>query len=72
MSPLDEEAVGVTLAPMQWAEVCAALRHYVGCEAEGGAHGYPASQADALAALREIDRVMLGADEPAPPDDVLP
>lgn len=69
---MDQETVGVTLAPMQWAEVCAALRHYVGCEQDGGARLYPASQADALAALREIDRVMRAADDPAPPDDVLP
>ena len=61
------ESVFVGLSVMQWAEVCASLQHYVRCAATG----LPASQGDAIAALQEIDRVMRGASDVAPPDDIL-
>lgn len=59
----------VTLTVLQWVEVAAALRHYVACPT--GAAGAVCSQADATAALQEVDRVARGEDEPASPDDVL-
>lgn len=61
------ESVSVSLPPMVWAEVCAALKVYMHTCGKAA----PVSARDALAALREIDRVMLGADDLAPPDDLL-
>jgi hypothetical protein len=60
------DLVEVSPPLMHWAEVCAALKDYV-----RNAKGAPASQRDAIEALQEIDRVVRGADEAAPPDDLL-
>lgn len=57
--------IEVSLPLMTWAEVAAALQLYVGHEST------KASRRDALFALREIDRVVMGKSEQAPPDDVL-
>ena len=64
----DNLDVAVTLGVWQWAEVAAALKVYLDSEVMKGANN---SRRDALYALREIDRVMMGADEQAPPDDLL-
>ena len=62
-----EDLYTVGLPFMVWADVCAALQLYI----NEGCKEAPASRRDALFALREIDRVMLGRDELAPPDDVI-
>lgn len=64
----DIAPVTVTLDLMVWAEVCAALQLFVSHEST---RECPASRRDALYALREIDRVVMGQSEQAPPDDVL-
>lgn len=62
-----DDLVPVSLSVWQWAEVCSSLR-----ERLRSGRGMPhVNRRDAMAALLEIDRVMLGADELAPPDDVL-
>lgn len=63
----EDELVAVSLTVMAWADVCAAFQGYI----REGARGAPASQRDALFALGEIDRVMRGAAEHAPPDELL-
>jgi hypothetical protein len=61
------EGIAVRLEPMEWAEVAAALKHYIAT----GVKGAPSSRRDALHALRTIDRVMMGTDDLPAPDDVL-
>jgi hypothetical protein len=63
----DDGTISVALPIMSWAEVCAALKHYIAT----GTKDAPVSRRDALESLREIDRVLMGKDEQAPPDDVL-
>jgi hypothetical protein len=61
-----DEKTAVSLDTMQWASVCAALQ----CAIKS-TEVPPREKADLLSSLREIDRVMRGADHPAPPDDVM-
>ena len=63
----DDEPLEIGLDVMEWAEVCAALKHYV----QTACKGAPASRADACRILQRIDQAMTGADEPAPLDDLL-
>ena len=63
----EDELIAIPFGFLQWAEIAAALRHYL----RGEASSYKASYRDSLAILQEIDRVMRGADKPAPPDDLL-
>lgn len=64
----EDDRISVSLDVMQWAEVCSALRAYV---KDPDMKGAKASRRDALYALREIDRVMMGKAELPPPDEVL-
>ena len=66
--PVFEETVAVSLSPWQWAGICSELKHAL--KGDRLKH-YKRSWADSLSALQEIDRVMRGADEPSPPDDLL-
>lgn len=68
MSRMFEDSVTVELPPMVWAEVCGALKDHLKTEE---ARNAKASWRDGLYALQEIDRVMRGAEEHAPPDDLL-
>lgn len=63
----EDEPLEIGLGVMEWAEVCAALKHYV----QTACKGAPASRADACRILQRIDQAMTGADEPAPLDDLL-
>jgi len=65
--PIFQDEVTISLPPLVWAETAAALKDYI----REGAQGRSVSQRDCLTALQEIDRVMRGADEPSPPDDLL-
>lgn len=64
----DDDLVSVALTPMQWAGVAAALQAYIrGPEMRHAKQ----TRLDCVQALREIDRIMMGSDEPAPLDDLL-
>ena len=63
----EDEPLEIGLGVMGWAEVCAALKHYV----QTACKGAPASRADACRILQRIDQAMMGRDEPAPLDDLL-
>ena len=63
----EDEPLEIGLDVMEWAEVCAALKHYV----QTACKDAPASRADACRILQRIDQAMTGDDEPAPLDDLL-
>lgn len=62
-----DEVIEIELDAMEWAEVCAALKHYI----QTACKGARVSRASACRILQRIDQAMMGSSEPAPLDDLL-